>query len=118
MPRSREQINKTQRVWFSKNKGRHKKSQQKYLSKLKVEVLSHYNPKLICKCGFSDIDCLDIDHVENDGASDRKIRRLGPVKYRWLKKNNYPKGFQVLCRNCNWKKHLINLRKILKKKYD
>jgi ribosomal protein L40E len=25
--------------------------------------------------------------------------------YRWLVKNGFPAGFQVLCRNCNWGKH-------------
>jgi len=22
----------------------------------------------------------------------------------WIRKNNFPKGFQVLCMNCNWGK--------------
>jgi len=26
------------------------------------------------------------------------------VLYSWLKKNNFPKGFQVLCMNCNFAK--------------
>ena len=25
----------------------------------------------------------------------------------WLKRNDYPPGFQVLCHNCNWAKHAL-----------
>ena len=56
-----------------------------------------------CKCcGESDTDILCFDHIHNDGASHRKIVR-GPL-VRWLKKNAYPEGYQLLCHNCNWKK--------------
>lgn len=111
--------------WVKNNLSRHKILQRNYLDRLKIEVLSHYNPKLKCVCGFSDIDCLEIDHKNGGGNLERitthlsgKGRRVGPVMHRWLKNNNYPKGFQVLCKNCNWKNYLRNLRSKLKQKYD
>lgn len=51
-------------------------------------------------CGETEPLFLSLDHVNNDGASHRKVidrRKL----YKWLARNHYPSGFQVLCMNCN-----------------
>jgi hypothetical protein len=75
-----------------------------YISKLKKEVLEYYgNGKLSCLCcGESIYEFLTIDHINNDGNEQRKIvRRTGHNIYRYLKKNNYPIGYQTLCFNCN-----------------
>ena len=85
-------------------KQRHKRYQ------LKIEVYSHYSggkPK--CNyCGFEDIRGLCIDHINDNGAVHRKEvchngngARSAPNITDWLRKNNYPEGFQVLCSNCN-----------------
>lgn len=76
-------------------------------------VLKNYGnelPKCV-DCGFNDVRCLEIDHINNDGAKERKkifgnSKMAGGAFYRWLIKNNYPKGYQVLCKNCNWLKYL------------
>lgn len=52
---------------------------------------------------------LTIDHIHNDGAKHRReitggISQNGAKLYAWLKKNNYPEGFQVMCWNHNMKK--------------
>ena len=63
-------------------------------------------------CGISDSIVLDIDHIDNSGAEDRKKGMWGWRLYRWLRKNNYPKdNFQLLCKNCNWIKHIKNKRR-------
>lgn len=75
--------------------------------KLKLEVLTYYSdnpPKCSC-CDETIIEFLTIDHINNDGAEHRRKigseRVSGPTFYRWLKRNNYPEGYQVLCYNCN-----------------
>ena len=75
---------------------------------LKLEVLSYYSQDLKCDgCGFSDVRALSIDHVKGDGAKHRK--KIGNVDfYRWIKKNKFPEGFQVLCFNCQWIKRVEN----------
>lgn len=75
---------------------------------LKLEVLCHYSPDLkCCSCGFSDVRSLSIDHIKGDGAKHRK--EIGNVNfYQWIKKNNFPQGFQVLCFNCQWIKRVEN----------
>lgn len=75
--------------------------------KMKYEVLSHYSKgEPVCaKCGIGDIDVLCLDHINGGGTEHRHREGLiGQKLYRWIRKNNYPEGFQVLCFNCNMKK--------------
>ena len=57
----------------------------------------------VCRCcGETEALFLSIDHVDNDGA---KMRREVHGKsamsfYRYLVKNSFPAGYQVLCMNC------------------
>ena len=47
---------------------------------------------------------LDLDHINNDGAIERR-RKNSSLNYSRLVNLGFPPGFQVLCRNCNWRKH-------------
>jgi hypothetical protein len=70
----------------------------------------------ICKCcGETEVSFLSIDHIDNNGAAHRKAiveeqnwntssRSVNLAL--WLKKHNYPPGFQVLCMNCQFGKKL------------
>jgi len=81
----------------------------RYIS-LRDEVYAHYGGYRCACCGVTDKDVLTIDHVRNDGARHRKSLGIHPGGsstqrlLSWLKKEQYPKGFQILCRNCNWRK--------------
>lgn len=70
---------------------------------LKLEVFSYYGGASCNCCGEKLIEFLSVDHKENNGAEHRRELKNGSL-YRWLKKNNYPKGYQVLCMNCNFSK--------------
>lgn len=54
---------------------------------------------------------LTIDHIGNDGSKHRdeinggKGRTKSIDMYCWLEDHDFPKGFQVLCYNCNISKH-------------
>lgn len=68
---------------------------------LKLLVFKHYGCK--CKdCGVEALEFLTIDHINDDGAEHRV--EIGPHIFPWLKKNDYPEGFQILCYNCNYLK--------------
>lgn len=74
-----------------------------YRGTLKEQVLRYYSPQLICACSACPypspgIKFLSLDHIEGRGDHDREIRRK---LYQWVKNNNFPDGFQVLCYNCN-----------------
>ena len=91
------------------------------LLSLKEEVFSHYDSKCEC-CQEKQMDFLIIDHIYGGGEQERKKNGLwGKKMYLWLKKNNYPAGFRVLCQNCNWSAHLHGgtcVHKINLKTYD
>lgn len=78
-----------------------------YYINLKTEVLSHYGSVCVC-CGESILVFLVIDHINGGGTKQRKDGLPGGSSlYRYLKNNNYPLGYQVLCHNCNWAKYSI-----------
>jgi len=75
-----------------------------YQSALKLAALNAYGgPRCAC-CGETLIRGLTLDHIHGDGAAHRREAARGTggtSPYRWVKKNNYPLGFQVLCGTCN-----------------
>jgi hypothetical protein len=71
------------------------------------KVYDHYGRTCTC-CGEDQIMFLTIDHIDNDGATHRKEmgNRGGSSFFAWMVSADFPSGFQVLCRNCNWGKHV------------
>ena len=87
---------------------RNKRALEAYIirsRKNKLLALSVYSdtdtPRCVC-CHETFETFLTLDHVNNDGAEDRKKRGSGSKLYNYLNKKNYPVGFQVLCFNCNF----------------
>jgi hypothetical protein len=76
--------------------------------KLKLEAFNHYsNGDIKCaRCGIDDIDVLCLDHINGLGTHLRRIGLQSISIYWWVKRYNYPDGFQVLCANCNLKKRI------------
>jgi hypothetical protein len=62
-------------------------------------AIKAYGGKCV-RCGFSDIRALQFDHVKGGGGQHRKTVSIRMLMF-WLKKNNYPDIFQLLCANCN-----------------
>lgn len=99
--------------FYQENKERIKQRVKKYqmiwYPKRKEEVFKHYSSELKCaKCGFSDIRALSVDHINGGGTKHRREIGKGAQFYNWLKKNNYPEGFQILCMNCQFIKRVEN----------
>lgn len=74
---------------------------------LKQEVYRAYGNKCAI-CGELDPFCLNIDHVDNDGYEKRKNGEdhHSLQLYLKIKKLNYPPNYALLCRHCNWLKHI------------
>lgn len=82
--------------------------------KARIEALVHYSRgtlKCVC-CGELNTDFLTLDHINMDGAKNRKELSnsnnnskawSGATFSKWLKRHNYPEDIklQVLCFNCN-----------------
>ena len=78
-----------------------KEKRHQYGQRVKLEAFNAYGgPRCAC-CGETITAFLSIDHINGVTADQRKKEGLGTGFYCWLKKNNYPPGFQVLCFNCN-----------------
>ncbi len=73
---------------------------RRHHKKLRAEVLKAYGGKCKC-CGIDIPEFLSVDHMNNDGTEHRNKVGRGHRFYNWLKRNDYPKGFQLLCNNCN-----------------
>jgi len=122
---NRDRVNSYSRNWSKKHPEQRKETRRKYrqnnLEKVRKHsrelmvikrkewrdaVLNHYGKECAC-CGEINQYFLTIDHVENNGAEHRKklnIPKGGSSFYGWLVRNDFPKGFQTLCMNCNWGK--------------
>jgi hypothetical protein len=113
--KNKDRARKVRAVWKEKNKRRHAEYNKQRNAEVKLEVLSHYGPNghLQCSwpdCSVIDPDMLSLDHVNNDGAKDRKTRGTGGRLYSILRTNGLPDGFQTLCHNHQWKKELMRRR--------
>jgi len=71
-------------------------------AKLRQDVLIAYGNACEC-CGEMRHEFLAIDHINGNGNKHRKsIKRQGGTKfYLWLRQNDYPVGYRILCHNCN-----------------
>ena len=74
-----------------------------YAPKLKSSILSHYSNGKMCCAVCNSMTNLSIDHINGGGS--KHLLSLGFNSsyqfYLWLKKNNYPEGYRVLCISCN-----------------
>jgi hypothetical protein len=84
----------------------------KWNNNLKEKVYAAYGGYICACCGETIKQFLTIDHINNDGCDHRRLlnglhkpnrngRGSGKDLYLWLKRNNFPPGFQILCMNCN-----------------
>jgi len=103
----REKHKEYMREWRKKNPERFHSQQRKYYRELRYEIISHYGgnpPKCKC-CEESIFEFLTLDHINGGGNQQRKsLKTGGNGLYAWIKRNNFPPGFQVLCANCNYAK--------------
>jgi hypothetical protein len=74
--------------------------------KFKKIVINHYSDgRNRCECCWeSEIGLLTIDHINGREGFNHTKKIGGKWFYRWIIKNNFPKGLQVLCYNCNFGK--------------
>ena len=108
--KNKNKISKQHKKYQLENKEKLNKNQRKAGRKFKCQVMNRYGGHCI-NCKEKQIQFLTVDHTNNDGAEHRK--KIGKTTiYGWLVKNNFPKGFQILCYNCNWVKWIKYLNKL------
>lgn len=115
---------KAQKNYTAKNKEKLKMIKQSYRLRLKHKVLTHYSIEdtpICARCGQDDVDTLNLDHIDDDGAEDRKKMGIagrgagqGTRSYEAYSADGYPEGLQVLCASCNLKKEIVRKRDLHK----
>lgn len=104
---------RSQREPIELRRTRNKEQVRRSRQKLKQEVFTYYCDGLApaCRCcGQVGLIFLTIDHIDNTGNTHRRELAAnilgdklpaGNTFYVWLRRNNFPDGYQVLCWNCN-----------------
>ena len=53
-------------------------------------------------CGESDMNCLEVDHINNDGNIHRKALKNKSLLFIAIVSSGFPDNIQILCSNCNF----------------
>ena len=103
------------RALYASKRGEYKDRALRNADAIRDRVFTHYGRS--CRsCGETDQVVLSIDHINDDGAVRRKDGEpRGFAFYRWIEDNGFPDDLQVLCRNCNWRKHMRNVQRLSRK---
>lgn len=101
-------------AWYNRNLETARASRRNSWKELRKQVIKAYGGKCKC-CGESIFEFLELDHINCDGARER--RELSTVEgkmirpcqfYQWLRNNGFPgkdTRYQLLCSNCNQGRH-------------
>lgn len=76
-----------------------KQAKQKYYNTIRKAVFAAYGDCCTC-CGETELPFLAIDHIDGIVREGQK-KKKGSELCVWLKKQNFPSGYQILCHNCN-----------------
>lgn len=69
---------------------------------LRLQVLAAYGNRCAC-CDEASPYFLEVDHPKGDGSQHRKVLGItaGQHFYQYLKGEGFPRGYRLLCSNCN-----------------
>lgn len=107
--RNKDRLKESKKAHYQSNKEQWKKQPPEVLQeraraynrRIREEVIEHYGGKCVC-CGENRYEFMAIDHINGGGVQHRKsIGWSGNSIAKWLRKNDYPDGFRILCHNCN-----------------
>ena len=103
--RNPEKLRESRRKTRLKHIESRKVSEKALRTRNRMEALTHYggNPPRCACCDENHLQFLALDHVNGGGSAHiRSIPGGGGTSFiMWLRRNNFPPGFQVLCHNCN-----------------
>ncbi len=76
-----------------------KQAKQKYYHITRKAVFAAYGDGCAC-CGETELPFLAIDHIDGIVREGQR-KKKGSELCAWLKKQNFPSGYRILCHNCN-----------------
>lgn len=94
------------RLYELAHKAERLKRSKDYNARVRLEAISFYSngANKCVRCNLDDIRLLTIDHIDGGGTQHRK-RIKSPIA-NWLKREGFPKGYQILCWNCQMLKRI------------
>lgn len=96
------------RGWYQRNKSGADANCKAWKDQKRTEVITLLGGKCV-RCGITDPIVLNIDHVNNDGAEERRLTKRGFTG--WLARiadgTLSKERYQLLCCNCNWRKEYL-----------
>ena len=98
---NKEKISKSHVLYYKKTRY---KTEREHYFEMRIRIIYYYSKgKMCCKCcGEKHLQFLAIDHKKGGGYQHRKKHNLWSKKiYKWIIDKGFPKGFQILCHNCN-----------------
>lgn len=116
---TKEKYNEYMKKYQRQNSKQNRNNARLYHHKLRLSLIKLLGSKCNCKikncchkgiCGIKDLRCLQIDHINGNGAIERKRFKHKAVFHRFYLNNpDKIKGeLQLLCSNCNWVKRFNN----------
>lgn len=111
--KNREKVLLTTMSYYREHREQCLRARKKQPQKLRIEILEKLgnmcvNPYGLHDKPFTDVRCLQIDHVNGHGLKEMKSFHDRKAYYRFILKRirNGSKDYQLLCANCNWiKRH-------------
>lgn len=117
-PESKVLNSKRHREWYLRNAKKIALRNRRREDAIRELVFGHYgNGVVACVgCGESRIDCLSLDHINDDGAQHRRgSGKTGGIAFYWLlKTQGLPLGLQTMCMNCQMVKERRRRRRLSK----
>jgi len=92
-------------AWYQRNRKKADSYANDWRKRCRAELIEKFGSKCSA-CGESDLDVLEFDHVHDDGHLESGCNIIFSVK-------RNPSRFQLLCKNCNWRKELKRRRHAL-----
>lgn len=91
------------REYYARNKQKLDAYSNNWRATKRLEFIMQAGGKCVC-CGEADPIVLDFDHINDDGASHRRHTKRTNVVNIFAKEGIDVTKFQLLCKNCNWRK--------------
>ena len=105
MPYAAHHRKERMRAYYAANKEKCDQQSLAWGAKQRLEVLSMLGGRC-AHCGMADTDALAVDHIFGGGRQHRKQYPNQRTIFAMILRDKLTDSFQVLCHNCNWKKHL------------
>lgn len=90
---------------YYKHRKSYRLQYKKRWEEIKKRIFEKYGGYQCICCKETNPYFLTMDHINGGGTKHRKsLKGGGMYLYRWILKNNFPPGFQIMCMNCNFGK--------------